>query len=57
MAGRAADAEGLAYWMGQMENNGLSQADVAMYFAESQEAVKLMGIDGTQYVIDLSGQA
>jgi len=57
MAGRAADAEGLAYWMNQMENNGLSKADVAMSFAESQEAVKLMGIDGTQYVIDLSGQA
>jgi Ca2+-binding RTX toxin-like protein len=56
MAGREADAEGLAYWLGHMEDNGLSQAEVAKYFAESQEAVQLMGIDGTQYVIDLDGQ-
>ena len=54
MAGREADAEGLEYWLGEMDN-GLSQADVAQHFAESQEAVQLMGIDGTQYVIDFSG--
>jgi len=56
MAGRDPDAEGLAYWLGQMEDKGLSQADVALQFAGSQEAIKLMGIDGSQYVIDVDSQ-
>lgn len=50
--GREPDAEGLAYWLGEMEN-GMSQADVAVGFAQSQEAVQLMGIDGTQYIINV----
>lgn len=52
MAGREADAEGMAYWMDRMAN-GLSRADVAWAFAESAEATMVMGIDGDQYVIDL----
>ena len=54
MADRDPDAGGMTYWLGEMDN-GLSQADVAIRFAESTEAVQLMGIDGTQYVIDFDG--
>ncbi len=49
--GREADAGGQAYWLNQM-SEGLTQGQVAQSFATSQEAVQLMGIDGTQYVID-----
>ncbi len=50
--GRAADAGGKAFWLGQMED-GLTAARIAEHFAASQEAVELMGIDGNQYVIDV----
>jgi hypothetical protein len=50
--GRQADAGGKAYWLDQM-SAGLTDAQVAESFATSQEAVQLMGIDGTQYVIDI----
>lgn len=54
--GREADTGGKEYWLGRMED-GMSQAEVASCFADSDEAVQLMGIDGTQYVIDIdSGQ-
>lgn len=52
MAGRTADHDGLQYWLSQMAN-GMSRSDVALYFADSAEAVQLMGINGTKYVIDL----
>lgn len=54
MAGREADAGGLAYWLTQMEDNNMSKAEVALSFAYSAEAVELMGIDGNHYVIDIS---
>jgi hypothetical protein len=50
--GREADADGKAHWLAQM-SDGMTQADVARSFAQSQETVQLMGIDGTQYVIDV----
>lgn len=52
LAGREADVEGMAYWMGRL-NEGYTRADVAWSFAESAEASQVMGIDGEQYVIDL----
>ncbi len=52
MSGRGADQAGLQYWLGQM-SNGMSRADVAVAFAGSAEAIQLMGINGTKYVIDL----
>lgn len=50
--GREADEGGKAYWLEQM-SDGMTQAQVAQSFALSVEAVELMGIDGTQYVIDV----
>lgn len=55
MAGRDADQAGLDYWLSQMEDNNLTKADVALSFAQSAEAIDLMGIDGNQYIIDISG--
>ncbi len=52
LAGRDADAAGLTYWLGRMDA-GLSRADVAWSFAESAEATQVMGLDGSNYVIDL----
>ncbi|EIM64862.1 DUF4214 domain-containing protein [Desulfobacter postgatei] len=53
---READTEGKEFWLGKI-SEGMSQAEVAAHFAESDEAVQLMGINGTQYVIDIdSGQ-
>ena len=54
MAGREPDEGGLAHWLTLMEEHNFSKADVALEFAQSAEAVQLMGIDGNQYVIDLS---
>jgi len=51
--GRDADAGGKAYWLDEM-SNGFTQSQVAQSFALSLEAVELMGIDGTKYVIDVS---
>ncbi len=51
---RSAEESGLAFWTGQLEEGKMSRGDVALFFADSQEAVTLMGIDGTQYVIDVS---
>ena len=51
LANRTPDAAGLAYWEAQFAS-GATQADVALHFAQSQEAITLMGITGTQYVID-----
>lgn len=54
--GREADAEGKEFWLDKM-SEGMTQAGVASCFADSDEAVHLMGINGTQYVIDIdSGQ-
>lgn len=53
---READTEGKEYWLDRM-SEGMTQEDVAGSFASSDEAVQLMGINGTQYVIDIdSGQ-
>jgi Ca2+-binding RTX toxin-like protein len=49
---READAGGKAFWLDQMAD-GLTEAQVAEFFGASEEAVQLMGIDGTQYVIDI----
>lgn len=53
MAGREADQAGLEFWLTQMEENNFSKADVAVSFAQSAEAIELMGIDGNQYIIDI----
>lgn len=53
LAGREPDAEGMNYWMGRLESGDITRADVAWSFAESAEATQVMGIDGSQYVIDL----
>lgn len=53
LAGREPDAEGLAYWKGRLDSGDISRADVAWSFAESTEATQVMGIDGSNYVIDL----
>ncbi|WP_289022697.1 DUF4214 domain-containing protein [Desulfobacter postgatei] len=54
--GREADAEGKEYWLNRM-SEGMTHAEVLSSFASSDEAVQLMGINGTQYVIDIdSGQ-
>ncbi len=52
--GRSADESGFTFWTAQLEQGEMTRADVALTFAESQEALTLMGIDGTQYVIDVS---
>lgn len=53
---READAAGKEYWLEKM-SEGMSKVDIASCFADSDEAVQLMGIDGNQYVIDIdSGQ-
>jgi Ca2+-binding RTX toxin-like protein len=49
---READAGGKAFWLDEM-SDGLTEAQVAESFGYSQEAVELMGIDGTQYVIEV----
>jgi hypothetical protein len=56
MAGRDADQEGFNYWMDSLAD-GQSRADVAVSFAASEEAIELMGIDGTKYVIDVDDLA
>lgn len=54
--GREADAEGKEHWLNKM-SEGMTHAEVLSSFASGEEAVQLMGIDGTQYVIDIdSGQ-
>lgn len=53
LAGRAADAEGLAYWLGRLDSGESTRADVAWSFAESDEAQAILGIDGSGYVVDL----
>ena len=53
LAGREPDADGLAYWMNRLESGDITRADVAWSFAESAEASQVMGIDGSNYVIDL----
>ncbi len=40
---RAADDEGKAYWLNEMSNKGLSQADVLVGFADSQELNEAKG--------------
>jgi hypothetical protein len=52
MAGRAADQAGFEYWTQALED-GVSRSDVATGFAGSEEAIQLMGINGTKYVIDV----
>ena len=51
LANRAPDTQGLAGWLDQMAH-GATQAEIAFGFADSLEAINLMGITGTQYVID-----
>ena len=53
MADRAADAEGHEFWMKHLTDGTMDRSDVARFFAESDEAVEVMGIDGTQYVIEV----
>lgn len=52
MAGRSADAAGVSYWMDRLAQ-GETRQDVAWAFAESAEATEIMGLDGSNYVIDL----
>lgn len=54
MSDRAADADGQQFWLNQLENGQMTRGGVALHFAESAEAVEVMGIDGTQYVIDIA---
>jgi hypothetical protein len=56
MADRDADTAGLDYWVGQLEDGALTRGDVAARFADSNESIELMGVDGSGYVVDISGE-
>ena len=48
--GRAAEATGQNYWVGQL-NNGVSTADIAKFFVNSQEAQqKYAGLTNSQFI-------
>ncbi len=53
MADRLPDDEGFLYWLNQLKDGVVDKADVAIAFADSQEAIQIMGIDGEKYVVEV----
>lgn len=53
MADRLPDDAGKAFWLNELDHDA-SRADVIYGFATSDEAIQVVGVDGSKYVIDLS---
>lgn len=51
MADREPDREGFNYWLSKLKE-GVSKVDIVYGFVASEEAIKVLGLDGSTYVID-----